>query len=195
MELWNNFFALVRKLKAWKQPSVIPCICSTIRLVFIVSLFSFDLAVDCRLTIISSQSQSICAICCGFEVAYSLFIQLCSSWEDFDWHSASRGPSAVAILKRFLFVLYTRLWFHVHVVTVRLYLRPFNAVGAHVWANWYVDITWWLRPQNQIFQTPLRELTALPSPLGNEGFPQNPISLSAFRASDFFGPRCTQPPG
>jgi len=28
----------------------------------------------------------------------SLFLQLCRSWRDFDWHSASRGPSAVAEL-------------------------------------------------------------------------------------------------
>jgi len=26
------------------------------------------------------------------------FVQLCSNWQDFDWHSASRGPSAVAEL-------------------------------------------------------------------------------------------------
>ena len=27
---------------------------------------------------------------------YNFFLQLCSSWQDFDWHSVSRGPSAVA---------------------------------------------------------------------------------------------------
>ena len=28
----------------------------------------------------------------------SFFVQLCSSWQDSDWHSASRGPSAIAEL-------------------------------------------------------------------------------------------------
>jgi len=26
------------------------------------------------------------------------FVQLCSSWPDFNWHSASRGPSVIAEL-------------------------------------------------------------------------------------------------
>ena len=28
--------------------------------------------------------------------SYNLFLQSCSSWQDFDWRSASLGPSAVA---------------------------------------------------------------------------------------------------
>ena len=32
------------------------------------------------------------------DLLYNLFLQLCSSWQDFDWHSASRGPSATAEL-------------------------------------------------------------------------------------------------
>jgi len=32
------------------------------------------------------------------DLLYDLFIQLCSVWQDFDWHIASRGPSAVAEL-------------------------------------------------------------------------------------------------
>jgi len=27
---------------------------------------------------------------------YDFFVHLCSSWQDFNWHSASRGPSSIA---------------------------------------------------------------------------------------------------
>jgi len=33
-----------------------------------------------------------------FDLLYNLFVQLCSSWQEFDWYSASRGPSAEAQL-------------------------------------------------------------------------------------------------
>jgi len=32
------------------------------------------------------------------DLLYDLFLQLFSSWQDYDWHNASRGPSAVAEL-------------------------------------------------------------------------------------------------
>jgi len=32
------------------------------------------------------------------DLLYDFFLQLCSSWQDFNWHSASCGPSAVAEL-------------------------------------------------------------------------------------------------
>ena len=34
----------------------------------------------------------------SLDLLYNLFVELCSSWRDFDWHSASRGPSAPAEL-------------------------------------------------------------------------------------------------
>ena len=46
-------------------------------------------------------SNSISLICCGFAVQL-VSLQLFSSRQHFDWHSASRGPSAVA---EFLFFL------------------------------------------------------------------------------------------
>jgi len=34
----------------------------------------------------------------ALDLLYNLFLHFCSSWQDFDWHSASRGPSAAAEL-------------------------------------------------------------------------------------------------
>jgi len=39
-------------------------------------------------------------------VVHNLFLQLCSSLRDFDWHNASRGPSAVAELRVFIRPVY-----------------------------------------------------------------------------------------
>ena len=44
----------------------------------------------------STVTLCIDSIYCGFVV--QLVLQLCGSWQDFDWHSASRGPSASAEL-------------------------------------------------------------------------------------------------
>ena len=38
------------------------------------------------------QVRGLCLVWSG---PYSRILHLCSSWQDFDWHIASRGPSAV----------------------------------------------------------------------------------------------------
>ena len=35
------------------------------------------------------------------DLLYNFFLQFCGSWQDFDWHSASRGPSSAAELPVF----------------------------------------------------------------------------------------------
>jgi len=64
-------------------------------------------AVDCN------PLNSVSSICSGFVVQVVRTL-LCSSWQDFDWHNASRGPSAepkllvsdLAVFSKWIFTLY-----------------------------------------------------------------------------------------
>ena len=47
--------------------------------------------------------------CMSFEMGF--FVQLCSRWQDLNWHSASRGSSAIAEVLNCFRLLAERLWF------------------------------------------------------------------------------------
>jgi len=60
----------------------------------------------CLINLLTFLLTSICSVPWGGYLLYNLFVQLCS-WQDFDWHSASHGPSAIAdFLVYFMFIFH-----------------------------------------------------------------------------------------
>jgi len=57
---------------------------------------SLGLHVMLMVTVISSNS--IVSVCFPFVWTTCSYTALCNSWQNFDWHIASRGPSAIAEL-------------------------------------------------------------------------------------------------
>jgi len=77
-----------------------------------------------------------------YDLLYNLFLQLCSSWQDLDWHSASRGPSAVAeLLVKILWSvkcsgisawIYTSHYYNLLKIIVR---SKYGSVSGRLWSR------------------------------------------------------------
>ena len=69
------------------------------------------------------------------------FVQLCSSWQDFNWLKASRGPSAIAeLLVGWPFVKRFALYYH---TVVCLSVCDVGVLWPNGWMHWHCWAKWW----------------------------------------------------
>jgi len=73
-----------------------------------------------------------------------LFVQLCSGWQDFNWHSASRGPSATTMLLVDIATDTVTNWVNVESDILQDALLPSCVLsGAHSRSFWQRTVQLW----------------------------------------------------